>query len=110
MKKKMIHCNKGIALMMVTLAIFTLSILTMSMIIIAVTESRSQRKIVESITAEQRAIGEFLRYYQSRYEGTALTLTGQETLNNRTYDFTITETIGTGTFGTDQDDVQIDYN
>jgi len=105
--KKIRNNQDGVILITVVMLTIVLTIVALSLMGINITQVRTGQKVTDAIVKEQIAAGVFYRYYHDLSTGQAPTLSGTETVNGKTYSFTITNSPGTGPNGTDDITVQV---
>ena len=96
---KMRHNQSGVILVTVILLTMILSIVAISIMSLRVSQVTSSASVVDSIKAEQLAIGKFYQYHQQQVDQCSSCPTPEncascpiqptETLNNKTYTITI---------------------
>jgi hypothetical protein len=80
--------NSGVALLTVIITIMILSVIAVSVMSINMSQVASIQSMIDTLKAEQLAVGTFFKYHQAQLDGVVIN-SGTETIDGKNFGFSI---------------------
>ena len=106
--KKLRNDNSGVIMVTVLVMVLIMTVVAIGILGVNISQVSTSESVVDSIRAEQLAIGAFYQYHQRQIEGVGNAL-NPEIIDNKTYTISMNITAGAGLNGTDKVEVKVDY-
>ena len=106
--KKLHQDNSGVIMITVLVLVLVLTVVAIGILGVNISQVSTSQSVVDSIKAEQLAIGAFYQYHQQQIDGNGTTPTS-ETMDNKTFSISI-NAAGAGSGPNNTNPIQVSVN
>ena len=107
--KKLHQDNSGVIMVTVLVLVLVMTVVAIGILGVNISQVSTSQSVVDSIKAEQMAIGAFYQYHQQQIDGTGTSPT-QEVLDGKTYLISVQNKGAIGPNNTNQIEVSINLS